>query len=281
LSTAFAALTILATYSLLPESLRFSRGVILSGAAFGMLGILLFRRLFIRQFSGIRGLGGNAVVVATEKEYNAILGILEKAVPGERLPMRVSPGIIENNTLCNFAEGRPDLIIFCEGQLPLAGIIAQLRLLSQKNIQFLFHMNGSSSIVGSDIQAATSKVIAPFIGYSLAEPHQQRMKRTMDIAISLLFLVTAPIHLVIHRNGMGLLRNALSVLGGKRTWIGYASGATILPKIKKPVISHMGAHPSFNHELLEKSDNLYAKNYDWWQDAGIVMRHYKELARAT
>jgi hypothetical protein len=71
---------------------------------------------------------------------------------------------------------------------------------------------------------------------------------------------------------------AWQVLAGQKTWVGYASASMGLPVIKKGVVSHMGAIPSFSESLLEKADRLYAKNYDWWQDIPAVSRHYTRLA---
>jgi hypothetical protein len=104
------------------------------------------------------------------------------------------------------------------------------------------------------------------------------MKRTVDLFLSFLLLITAPVHLLVHRNGAALMLAAWQVLLGQKTWVGYASDSPGLPVIKKGVVSHIGAIPSFSESLLEKADRLYAKNYDWWQDIPAVSRHYTRLA---
>jgi len=288
LAVAFAAVSMLAVYSLLPESIRFSRGVILWGGILGGMGIYLSRRLLAtgknNLFSNETELTGQTVVVATEKEYAEIVALLEKAVPGEMLLGRIATHSSENTALCSLAdlatlEKRIRLreIIFCEGTLSLTEIIAQVQRFAKTGTQVLIHMNGSHSMVGSDTNAAISKIIAPFTGYRIAEPHQKRMKRMMDLLLSFFFILTAPVHLLLHRKGSALIDNAFGVLAANRTWVGYASASASLPGIKKGVITHMGSANSFSERLVEKADNLYAKNYDWWQDAIIVFQHYQRL----
>ena len=116
------------------------------------------------------------------------------------------------------------------------------------------------------------------IDYRIAQPYQRRMKRSFDVLLSLLLLITAPVHLVIHRHGAAVIFAAWNVLTGHKTWVGYASSSLMLPVIKKGVISHMGTMSSFSEILLEKTDRIYAKNYDWWQDALTVSRYYRRLA---
>lgn len=100
----------------------------------------------------------------------------------------------------------------------------------------------------------------------------------MDLFLSILVIVAAPVHWVVHPKGKGLIKNAFTVLAGNKTWVGYASASDRLPGIKKSIITHMGPTPVFSKHLWDKADNLYAKNYDWWQDVVIVFQHYRRLA---
>ena len=289
LSVAFAMICVLAVYSLLPETLRFSRGVMLWG---GMLGgsliIWLRQSVFFNRRSFFNyewERSGQTVVVGSEKEYAEIMVILKKAMLEETLLGRVAPVSSDDTAICHIAE-LPALekkipfseIIFCEGTVSLSEIIEMIQNFSHSNLHILFHLSGSKSIVGSYTPASAGKIVGPFTAYRIAEPHQQRMKRIIDAVLSLLLLITAPVHLLLHPKGLLLLRNAWQVLMGHKTWVGYATQGEALPPIKKSILAHVAANGLLTEALLEKSDRRYAKNYDWWQDALIVLRQYGRLA---
>jgi hypothetical protein len=286
LAVAFSVLCMLAVYSLLPETIRFSRGVIFSGGLIGSILILLLRQPpFIRKsfFSDENMLTGQSVIVATENEYAEMLVLLEDAASDENLLGRISPGIAEKTAVCSLQE-LPALqekmaireIIFCVGELSLAKIIAAIPRIIPKDTRILFHLAGSGGIVGSDTQSA-GKVIAPFTGYRISQSHQIRMKRVTDMFLSFFFLLSAPIHLLAHSRALGLLRNAASVLAGRKTWVGYVSGGDRLPGIKAGVIPHLAEADLTTGALAAKADQLYAKNYDWWHDLLTVFRSYRRL----
>ncbi len=289
LSVAFAMVCILAAYSLLPETLRFSRGVMLWG---GMLGggmiIWLRQSAFFNQRSFFNyewERSGQTVVVGSEKEYAEILLILKKSMMEETLLGRVAPVNVEHTAIGHVAELTAlkkmvafSEIIFCEGTISLSEIIKIIQKFSSDNLRILFHLSGSKSIVGSYTPASAGKIVGPFTAYRIAQPHQQRMKRILDAVLSLLLLITAPIHLLLHMKGVRLLRNAWQVLMGHKTWVGYATAGGELPPIKKSILAHVTANGLLTEALLEKSDRHYAKNYDWWQDALIVLRQYSRLA---
>ena len=227
---------------------------------------------------------GQTVIVGNEEEYTEAITLLEKAMVDKKILGRISPNKNESDALCSledlslFAKQLTVReVIFCAGEISLTEIITQIEKLSATGIRFLFHLRGSKSMVGSDTLAAGAKTVTPFIEYRITQAYQQRMKRMVDIIVSLFFLLTFPVHLIIHKKGMHLLQNAWSVLFNKQTWIGYASASTLLPDIKPAVISHMGFPIGFSETVLEKADRLYAKEYDWWPDLLLTLRYYRQL----
>ncbi len=287
-SLVFATISILALYSLLPEEIRFSRGVVLYGCLSGSVFVLLFRQfLLIRSdkfFGQESAASGPTLIVGNEKEYNEVLQLLEKALSDKKILGRISPKQNDGDAVCSFsgfAELTKEIavkeIIFCAGEISLTEIIAETIALSDNGTRFLFHVNGSKSIVGSDTLAAGAKTITAFLDYRITYPYQQRMKRLVDIILSLLFLISFPLHLIFHKKGLHLLQNAWKVFMGKQTWIGYVSSSTALPPIKPAVIPHMKSRIGFAEPVLEKADKRYAKEYDWWQDLLTVFANYGRL----
>ena len=291
-SVAFAAVSMLAIYSLLPESMRFSRGVIFGGGLMGAVFIFLLRQIITAEKSNLfeyeTEREKQTVVAGTEKEYSEIIKLLEEVMLEQKLLGRIGVGASDNSVLCSLENLKLlrkkitiEEIIFCEGTLTLSEIITQIQAFSKQDMRFLFHLSGTQSIVGSDRLTEAGKVIAPFIEYRIAQPYPKKMKRLVDVVLAFLFLVTAPIHLILHKKTAAFLGNALSVLSGQKTWVGYASTSFVLPPLAKGVVAHIGPISLFGASLAEKADKLYAKNYDWWRDIVIVFRKYHRLGEVT
>ena len=279
LSVAFATLSILAAYSLLPETIRFSRGVIVWGGLLGGLLIFLLRQIF---YTGTGETEDQTVIVAAQNEYTEISKLLEHAMLDHELLGRVSIVDSDSDALCTIHELSSlkksihiNKIIFCAGALSLTEIIAQMQLLNKQHTKFLFHIAGSKSIVGSHTLESGAFIVSGFVDYRITHPYQKRMKRVVDMSLSLLLLIMTPVNLFIHPKPGALLLNIFPVFSGAKTWVGYASASTMLPEIKKGIVSQIGQ--GFNLALLEKTDRRYAKNYDWWQDIVIVFKNYRRL----
>ena len=141
----------------------------------------------------------------------------------------------------------------------------------------MFHTSGTHNIIGSDTVLPDNDLQNPFAAYNITHAYQQRMKRLVDIKMSVFFLISFPVHLLFHKHGLTFLQNAVSVLTGKKSWIGYASEAEGLPVLKKGVISTLGNEQMVPEALWEKADRRYAMNYDWWQDLTLIFQNYKRL----
>jgi GT2 family glycosyltransferase len=283
-SIGFAVLGMLAVYSLLPEQLRFSRGVIVCGGSLGGLFILLLRHLLLLKQSIFTNQedDGNMVAVATGPEYEEIKRLLQNAMVDEQLLGRMSIDDNGSDALFGWKE-LPSFIekvglqriIFCIGKLSMAGIIARIELLKKRNIRFLFHVSGSASIVGSHQLSPSADIVTDHVNYTIHQPYQQRMKRMVDVLASLIFLPVIPFY----PKPRKLARNIYQVIKGSKTWVGYATVSATLPFLKKGIITPLGNSRELSETLLERSDRLYAKNYDWWQDMVLIFRNYRNLGR--
>ncbi len=281
MSVGFAVLAMLAVYSLLPEQLRFSRGVIVCGGSLGGLFILLLRHLLLLNQQSIfigQEDDGNMVAVATRSEYEEIKQLLQNAMIDEQLVI----GDSGNDALFGWEEllsmrekvGLKRLI-FCIGKLSMAEIIARVELLKKRDTRFLFHVSGSASIVGSHQLPPGADIVTDHVNYTIHQPYQQRMKRMVDVLASLIFLPVIPFYPTPRK----LARNIYLVITGSKTWVGYATGSAALPFLKQGIITPLGNGGGLNESLLERSDRLYAKNYDWWQDMALIFQNYRNLGQ--
>jgi hypothetical protein len=248
--------------------------------------LFLFRQLLIALKSSLliteKESSGQTVVVASAEEYETVTQLLEATIHAQPLG-RISVDDNDDQALCSlknislienfFSINR---IIFCIGETSLATIIAQTEILSRQNKRFLFHTVNSGSMIGSQTLAPGAEIVAPEIDFRITHPYQKRMKRLLDLKMSILFLLFFPLHFIFHPHPLRFIKNCFSVLTGAKTWIGYAGFSPSLPVLKPAIISSLG-EVGKTGALSKKADQLYAKNYDWWQDFLMIMKHYKEL----
>ena len=289
-STTIAALVLLSVYALLPESIRFSRGILVMGIALAFVLMNMMRLLFIKwhyletnnEFEERR----QTIVVAAEKDFLIIADMLHKAGMTERVLGRVGSESPNATALGNI-EQLPELvkkypvkeIIFCENGLSFKEIIGSINALPGTT-RNKFHASGSNSIVGSDSKNTSGGFIANSKKYKIEMPLQRRNKRLMDIIVSVLFLLTLPVIVFIKINGSTFYKNILAVLTGKKTWVGYASETNSLPKLKEAVITSTSLPAKLNDlpaESLMKSDEWYASGYTVMTDLKKIGRGFKYL----
>jgi GT2 family glycosyltransferase len=286
-----AIIVMLATYSLLPEKFRFSRAIILLGGFTALFLITSLRWLLLKwkfvEDEDESKRHQRTLIIGDENEYTQAYHLLKEAGLQHRVLGRVA--VNKNNTDAIGSVEQLDTLvesigvkelIFCEGYLSFGSIITIIQKLPSKtSTRFFSHK--SNSIVGSDSKDTSGQSVSKEGNYNLSIPYQRRMKKIVDLVFSLLILVTFPFQILAF--GFKILENALKVLIGRRTWVGYALPDKKLPGISPGIISNDGR--SINHSSSLTSDNThnidfwYAKNYDWTRDCKIILRHYKNLSK--
>ena len=283
---------LLATYSLLPESQRFSRGVVVIGGLVAGFMIAICRWLLIMlKLLDIKTDNYNVVkqtvVVGSLHEYHQVAIIFKQAGLEQRLVGRVAIvgdtdeaiGMLHQLYLL-IKSMKIKEVVFCEGTLSYHQIIQTIQTLPH-NISYRFIGNGTSSIVGSDSNATTGETFTADGFYQINQAYHKRMKRIVDIGLSLILIISFPITLLVVKKGGIAIKNACYVLLGNYSWVGYASINNTLPYIKPNIITCYGlpvnaVHP-LNKEALYQLNYLYAKNYDCWQDVVLLFNKYKQL----
>jgi GT2 family glycosyltransferase len=293
LASSFSAIIImLATYSLLPEYIRFSRGVILGGGVFSGLMVTLFRWLLVK-LSIIKQIGeedkiGKTLIVGNNQEFSTVMHMMTSVGYGERVLGRISLKNNEENVVGCISDIKTIIkefdineIVFCQGDLSFKNILEQINYINTHSISFRFHANKSNSIVGSDSKSTTGETLAYDTNFKLGTPYYNRMKRMVDVWVSSLVFISFFVQIFLVKNPMNIFKNALLVLIGKRTWVGFSFYQTKLPPVAVGIINPQGfiigkPYPVVNN-VLKKTDYIYAKEYDWVNDLKIIFEHYKNL----
>ena len=294
-STGIAVLVLLSVYTLLPESIRFSRGILISGIFVAFILMNTMRLLFIKwhylETNNENEERRQTIVIAGEKDFIAIEELMKNAGMPERVLGRVnnhlneSPPALGNiNELNDLVKKYPvKEIIFCENGLSFSEIIEALTNLPH-GIRNKFHASGSKSIVGSDSKNITGDYIATAKKYNIAKPVNLRNKRLVDVITALLFIALFPIFVLFQKNASRFYKNVFAVLYGKKTWIGYAITPNELPVIRNAVITNTALPAILNQlpfESLKKSDEWYATGYSAMLDLKKIWKGFKYLNNQT
>ena len=296
-SKAVAALIIatmaeMTIYSLLPDDIRFSRGVFLLAGVFSTIVITISRNLFIKMkwidVTNENDRMQQTIIVGSQKEYDSVMAIYKNAGLAERVLGRIAKE--ENDTVAAIGHlSQLDLllntyeikeVVFCEGEMTNRNIIDIIQS-SKHTINFRFHAAFSSSIVGSDNKTTAGESLTADGYFHLYQPYYRRIKRMLDFAISAFILLTFPLQLLFIKRPFKGLLNAIYVLSGKKSWVGYSLFQKNLPSLRAGVLTVYGFPMGTDHplaeEALHKLDNLYAREYDWWRDIQLIFANFRKL----
>jgi GT2 family glycosyltransferase len=290
-STLVATLVLLAVYSLLPESLRFSRAIVLFGAIVAFILITILRWVLVQNDLLFEKNSGEenayTLIAGSESEYQSSIQLMQQANFFERVLGRIGinenePGTIGDwkkldslQSSINFKE-----VIFCEGNLSFKDIIDMIQVLP-KSIRIKFHAQKSRSIVGSDSKNTSGEAVSNENVYKIADPYNRRIKRLIDLTVSFLFIISFPVHFVFVKRPLLFFDNCFKVLFAKRTWVGYITNGEPLPPLRKAIIGGNGVPVNFVQVLPRESlalvDDWYARDYEPIQDVKLLWKAYGKL----
>ncbi|MDB5197127.1 MAG: hypothetical protein JWP88_1498 [Flaviaesturariibacter sp.] len=285
-STVFATLVLLAVYALLPESMRFSRGILFFGALLAFLVIGIVRWLLLRakvlQEPVDKIERPFLLIAGTPKEFIETAGLLQQNGLDSKIIGRIGTPEKESNTIAileNVAAAAKTLeaqeLVLCAGSLSYKDIIIHTDNLKGR-LRLRYHATGSRSIVGSDSKGSTGEAIALPLS-NLDKPYYRRAKRLFDVAIALLGMISFPLHIAFIKHPLGFLANCMAVLAGQKTWVGYST-AQALPILRQGVICPNGSlSSSLPAESRQLVDQWYAQDYEVAQDLRLLVKYYPYL----
>ncbi len=281
---------ILMGYSLLPESMRFSRALILFGTLGALVSVILLRLILhlakFKNYSLSSVKTKRIAVIGEEQEFNRVHGLIKQT---EVNPSFVGFVSAEQNGVHNplyigklnqidevIKIHQINEIIFCAKDLSSQFIINNMLTLVSSGVDFKIAPPESLSIIGSN-NIDTAGDLYMIDVNSISKPSNKRNKRLLDVAFSVLAIVFSPILFFIQETKSKYFVNCFNVLFGFYSWVGY--GKTVdktLPEIKRSVLS-----PSMlqlNSSDKVKLINLrYAKDYKIEKDLIIIWKCLKKL----
>ncbi len=285
-----ATIVLLALYALLPEDLRFSRGIVLFGSLVSFIFLNAFRWVLLKADILWASPGSITkpymLIAGSEREFNETSqllqqrGMLDKVIGRVAINGDMGGAVSSLEGLANASRAlKAEEIIFCTGSIAYKKIIELLPLMPQ-GLRMRFHAPCSGSIVGSDAGHTAGAAIASEKEYNLYDAARRRSKRLVDVSMSLLFLVLFPVPFFVMRKPGRFFMNCFDVLVGKKTWVGYIIQDTQLPMVREGVIGSNG-FPAKKQKLpvesLKMVDEWYARDYEPLQDLRTIFGSYVYL----
>jgi GT2 family glycosyltransferase len=275
----------LVVYALLPENLRFSRAIVLSGAVAGwIIGIaarwvlatlfpISFRinTLHKRRFA-IVGQPGNALRVE-QLLYSAGFeaGFIARVHPDEveQLPENYAATMGQLRELCRIFQ--LDEIIFCAEDVGSQRIIEQMMQLDGEQLDFKIAPPESMFVIGSNSTHTVGELYFVLNVNSIGKVGSKRNKRIFDIIASVILLLASPLRWI-KKDAIGSA-DVWKVLIGNKTLVGYnPAGDNLheLPPLRPGLFYPAPKGTNGKAHTVARLNMLYAKDYSIWKDAAIV-----------
>ena len=169
-------------------------------------------------------------------------------------------------------------LVFCSKDLATSQIIDLMqRLPARPEVAYKVLPEGSQYIIGSSHKNAPGDYYAPPPPLRLYQPAQRRSKRRLDLVVSLVLLVAAPLLVWGQRRPAGLLPHIWQVLAGRRSWVGrrYTPGAA-----DRAILSPADtadAPGMLSAAARQRLELLYAKDYEPETDLRVLWRGWRQL----
>jgi len=295
----WGTIIIAAVYGFLPEQYRFSRGMIIAGAAYITFACIAARLLIHffkhRNFRFGEEPDKKIIIVGNHDEAERAHQLLNQLQLGQQIIGYVQTASEETyreidlgkiDDLHQIAElYKAGEVIFCGKDISSSDIIHWIIRLGS-HIDYKIIPDQSLSIIGSNSKNTAGDLYTVDIQLKISYPQQRRSKRLFDIFFSFFCLLTLPVTILIVKNKGGYVKNIFAVLMNQKSWVGYAAptGQEIrnkaqLPFIKKGALNPLDiiAENRFNEQTLNRVNFIYARDYRVTTDFEIVLKAFKKL----
>ncbi|MFN3916193.1 MAG: glycosyltransferase family 2 protein [Flavobacteriales bacterium] len=276
---------ILLLYALFPDDIRFSRMVIFLG-----FGVVLFHYLISRYVLHLAGFKKYALSASSNNRF-AIIGkidefervklLLEQTSIKVEEAVSIAPSELLNKPLDQVVlVHKIDEVIFCARDVSVQQIISAMSDSYGKEVDFKIAQPDSLYLIGSNSIDTAGDLYMLDIN-SINKPKNRRNKRTLDVVLAVFLLLLSPILAWFTTSPFQFIRNIVSVLLGRKTWVGYAKNKSSenvkLPRIKPPVLPLEMMINRDKPNVLERINLIYARDYNIILDVKFILNNFRCL----
>ena len=294
---ATGTLGILLIYALLPESMRYSRALLVFGSVWAAVTFFISRLTLGVILNTVQ------ILFKKQKKRIAVAGSPEEAerVMSILTQVNISPvltGLVNWHNRWNSEKyigdisqldeivpvNRIDEIVFCAKDIPSQEIIQTMLQLGDIAVEYKIAPPESLSVIGSNSIHTAGEFYVVNIN-TLSHSFVKRKKRIFDIVVSVILLCGSPVLVFLMKQPLGFYRNILHVLIRYRTWVGLAridagtDGYIIgmRPGVLTPIPA--SKEKSTGDETIKRLNLLYAKDYRIINDVSIIIRDFRYLGK--
>ncbi len=290
----WGTLSILIFYSLVDESMRYSRALILLGSGWAFLALPAYRYLLYKlRMTGLElelDQQKRIAVVAALEESKRISELIAQSGLNIDTVGFVSPddSVHQQFYLGNIHQlpeiiriNKIDELIFSAGDIPSQEIIRTMLDLSDLNIDYKIAPPESLSIIGSNSISTAGDLYVVHIN-SIAKENNKQNKRAFDFSIAIFLVIFSPFIIWFMHTKTGFFISIFEVCTGRKSWVGYCTGTkNHLPPIKKGILSPASLYPETIQEKKKDELNIvYAKDYKLLYDFEIVMKAWRNIGKS-
>lgn len=288
---------ILVIYALLPESIRFSRAIILLGSVWTVLSTGLLRWLlhFFRQEDYQMDFGNKKkriAIVGNKDESDRVKDLLLKTQINPEIDGYICPdddfappfigSIRQIDEITRIH--KLDEILFCAESISSHKIISMMTKLSDSTVNFKIAPPESLSIIGSN-SINTSGDLYTINFNSIGKASNLRTKRLFDLFSSLSLILTFPFWILIVDHPFKAFKSLIQTLIGIKTIVGYYIAKEVdlsaLPKLRKGILSPLSSFPErkIDPDIYNKANMMYAKDYNLSNDVIILWKNLNSIGK--
>lgn len=263
-------LLLLAFYSLLDESQRYSRMLLVLGSVWTLLATLAVRVLLsannVKGYAlrahtrGITLAVGTPAETARLKELYASMGMgTNKLVETDDTDARHLQDIIRIE--------HADEVIFCGCDIRhVIGLMAHLRT---TGVEYKIAPSESDYIIGSESVLSPNDLYIAELD-TISTDTSRRRKRMFDIGTALALLLLSPVLFWFQKRKSQYFGHCLSVLVGSLTWVGYTNHRGVFTAADM-------LRGEATEQLRERLTLRYMRHYSTATDFTILMRNWNNI----
>ncbi len=288
------AVLVLTVYALLPETMRFSRAVVVMGAMWTLIAVNFFRyiceRLSIDGFSKQNSSKRIAIVGAPD-ELERVLHLVQSMNTQHEFVglVTIDDAIFDNKLSIGNVSNLDELVtiyhvgevVFCGRDMTSEQIIDWMSRLQNQQVDFKIAPADTLLLIGG------SSIFTPENLYSvpvnmLGSKSNLRKKRCFDIVSSVFLLLFLIIDVWFVKDKGGFVGNIYDVITGRKTWVGISKRLAI----GSDWLQNGVLHPSdvyrnndFSDEIHNQVEDIYIRDYSVGGDMTIMAKSFRLLGR--
>ena len=283
---------VLLIYALLPETMRFSRAVVVMGTVWALVAVNLLRVVLSKARLidvETHRLSQRIAIVGGPQETERVLNMVQSInTPREFVGLVMTQPVDNESHLCiGSVEDLSELIaiyqinevIFCSRDISAERIIDWMNRLQNLQIEYKIAPEDSLSLIGSN-SIFTTEDLYTIPLQPVYQSNNRRVKRTFDIVAAFLLLLFLAVDIWFVEKKGGFVRNLFEVLMGRKSWVGVTTTAQATGLQLRPgVLSPADAYPNstFSKEMIARTEELYVRNYRVRNDLTIVTKGFRKL----